>query len=115
MTEEETRLNEMGWEISGTIINRNGSHTDRNGVTYYGKMFAPCKDLNDTALVEQAMVEKGWDYTVMSTKAEEQVKTVACFFSKPKHPTAVAEAPLDQKALAIMRAIEKAVESEGKG
>jgi len=76
-----------------------------------GDLFSPATDLNHTDMVEQEMVKKGWKISVYSPS--EETGQHLCIVSKRGYLISFkAEAPLRQKALAIMRAIGKAVESE---
>ena len=74
-----------------------------------GDLFSPATDLNHTDMVEQEMVKKGWKISVYSPS--EETGQHLCIVSKRGYLISFkAEAPLGQKVLAIMKAVEKALE-----
>lgn len=121
MTDEETRLNRVGAEIVGVEYTeyakwptggavREYSWIDEEGFKHISKTWNPCHDLNHTDLVKQAMVDDGWDWQVTNDRdGTTGEKIIVVKMDKDgRYPHG--SAPLDQEGLAIMRAIEKAME-----
>ncbi len=124
--DEETCLNRIGAEIMGWHICTDVGfawHTWRtkdNKATGYKahdglpsvKLWNPCHDLNHTLLVEMAIDEKGWRFAISYFLG--RVRVFMWRRDKRDKLTSINEyAPLKDLALCKMRAIGKAVESEG--
>ena len=122
MTEqsETKRLNQLGAEWAGLTFKvnnfNNSYYTDNRTIICLKEDWNPCHNLNHTYLVEQAMIKKGWSIRV-SYGLRFKNRWEVYLYKKDEgwgykiHET---DAPIGEKALAIMRAFEMAVE-KGEG
>ena len=105
----------MGWKEEYFDRSKNMGTDDvlayigNDGLTLLKAAWNPATDLNHTDMVEQEMVKKGWKISVYSPS--EETGQHLCIVSKRGYLISFkAEAPLGQKVLAIMKAVEKALE-----
>ena len=77
-----------------------------------GSYFNPYHDLNHTKMVKDAMVEKGYGFSI-HIRPDNLITCPSGIVVKCYHVTkqvsVTAEAPLDQEGMAVMRAIEMAL------
>lgn len=115
------RLNKFGAEIvrvrydeytkwpQGGLV-KEYSYIDADGFKVILKDFSPTTDHNHMALVEQAMVEKGW---TVNTYCRKEKVIVEMYYNELSQYTYIdpllVEAPINQKPLAFMRCAEKAL------
>ena len=103
------RLNRIGAEI---LLNGQEPQVFHSRVSFSDFNFSPATDLNHTDLVEQEMSAKGYDWRTWTTG---DIFGVRLYYPKREYIPRMCidrEAPLGQKAIAIMRAIEKAWEND---
>ena len=119
MTTEIDRLNRIGAEIMGwKRIERDKYYPD-DDLDYWGsekeyyysiKDWSPATDLNHTDMVEQEMVGKRWHIQIIFGLNHDDRWEVVLNNSTINYNLYLGYAPINQKALAVMRAIDKAWE-----
>ena len=99
------RLNRVGWGIVQKVTYVNELFVvDSDGNFLSKTKFNSVNNLNHTALVKKAMVEKGWHFVVYYTPGD-----IITELYRARGEIFESIAPLDQEGLAVMRCVEKAI------